>query len=143
MAGAGIIAMLSGLMISLQSVFNTNLKEAAGAWCTNTLTHGVGFLVSTIILFCVRDTNVAGLKSINKLYLLGGVLGVGIVYTVIVAITKMGPAKATMIILFTQIIASYIIQIFGLFGMEKTDFKWSSLLGIGIMLVGIVVFQHE
>ncbi|OOB80327.1 MAG: hypothetical protein BEN19_05515 [Epulopiscium sp. Nuni2H_MBin003] len=142
MAGAGIVAILSGLMMSVQGVFNTNLKNAAGAWFTNTLTHGVGFLLSLLILWCVRDTDVIGLRAVNKFYLLGGVLGVGIVYTVIVSITKMGPAKATMVILITQMTASYIIQLFGLFGMERASFSFSKVLGIGLMLAGIVVFQR-
>ncbi|OOB80557.1 MAG: hypothetical protein BEN19_04280 [Epulopiscium sp. Nuni2H_MBin003] len=137
------VAIISGLLMSIQGVFNTNLRNAVGAWFTNTITNGVAFLVSLIIVLYVKDANITGLKSVNKLYLLGGVLGVGIIYTVIVSITKLGPAKATMFILITQMTASYLIELLGLFGMEKGDFSWSKIGGIAMILTGIVVFTNN
>ncbi|OON99563.1 MAG: hypothetical protein ATN35_11990 [Epulopiscium sp. Nele67-Bin004] len=137
------VAIISGLFMSVQGVWNTALRGAVGMWFTNTLTHGVGFIVSLIALAYARDADITGLKAVNKMYLLGGVLGVGIVYTVIASIAKLGPAKATMIILITQMTASYLIELFGLFGMEKGSFSFVKLSGIAIILLGIIVFQHQ
>ncbi len=140
---ASMVAIVSGILMSVQGVFNANLRKAIGSWFTNTMVHGVGFIISLIILFIVKDANLTGLKAVNKIYLWGGALGVGIIYTVIVSVSKLGPAKATMFILITQMTASYLIELFGWFGMEKGAFSWTKLSGILIILGGILVFQSK
>ncbi|MDF2877030.1 MAG: hypothetical protein K0S30_126 [Clostridia bacterium] len=140
---SSLMAIASGILMSMQGVWNTRVTEKAGIWFTNTIVHLTGFLFCLCILFFTRDANIEGLKAVNKMYLLGGVLGAGIVYTVIVSIGKLGPAYAIMIILVAQIFASYLIELFGLFGTEKVPFMWTKLLGVGIMVGGIIVFQWK
>ncbi len=138
-----IIALLSGVLMSVQGVFNTRLQEKAGTWFTNTIVHTVGLVTSLIVLLFVRDAQLEGLKSVNKLYLLGGVLGAGIVYTVIVSITKLGPAQATMLILVAQMTGAYLIEVFGLFDTEKVPFSWVKVAAIALIIVGIIIFKWE
>lgn len=140
---ASIVAIISGLLMSIQGVFNTRVNEKAGLWFTNAIVNAIGLLTSLIVLAFVRDADLSGLKSVNKFYLLGGVLGAGIVYTVILSISKMGPAGATMLILIAQLIGSYLIELLGWFETEKVDFQWIKLLAIGIIIVGIVLFKWE
>ena len=52
-------------------------------------------------------------------------------------------AKAAMLIVISQLAAAWLIELFGLFGMEKTDFTVRKLLGMAVAVVGIVVFQWE
>lgn len=136
-----IIAIVSGLLMSIQGVFNTRITEKTGIWLANTTIHLIGLLTALIVLFFARDGHIQGLKSINKFYLLSGVMGVGIVYSVIVAISKMGPAQATLFILVAQVIGAYCIELFGLFGTEKVDFNWIKILGLMLMISGIIVFK--
>lgn len=75
--------------------------------------------------------------------LLGGVIGAFITYTVIVAINQLGPAKATMFIVSAQLIVSYIISLFGLFGTTKAGFAWTRLFGIAVMIGGIMLFKWD
>ena len=140
---ASLIAILSGVLMSVQGVFNTRVTQKSGIWFTNVIIHFIGLLACLIVLAFARDANLDGLKSVNKFYLLGGVIGVGIVYTVILSISKLGPAGATMLILIAQLLASYLIELFGLFGTEKVNFQWTKLLAVGIIAVGIVLFQWK
>ena len=43
----------------------------------------------------------------------------------------------------SQLAAAWLIELFGLFGMEKTDFTVRKLLGMAVAVVGIVVFQWD
>lgn len=138
-----IIAAVSGLLMSIQGVFNTRVQEKTGLWFTNAIVHGVGLLTSLIVLCFVRDADFSGLRTVNKWYLLGGVFGAGIVYTVMIAITKLGPAQATMLILIAQIIGAYTIELLGLFGTERVTFQWMKVLAILIIIAGIILFQWE
>ena len=73
--------------------------------------------------------------------LLGGVKGAFITWTVIKSMDGLGPAKATLLIVVTQILVSYIAEVFGLFGVEKAAFEWRKLIGAALAIAGIVVFR--
>ena len=80
--------------------------------------------------------------SIDRKYmLLGGVMGAFITWTVIKSMDGLGPAKATLLIVVTQILVSYIAEVFGLFGIEKAAFEWRKLIGAALAIAGIVVFR--
>ena len=83
-----------------------------------------------------------GMFSIDRKYmLLGGVMGAFITWTVIKSMDGLGPAKATLLIVVTQILVSYIAEVFGLFGVEKAAFEWRKLIGAALAIAGIVVFR--
>ena len=79
----------------------------------------------------------------NKYTLLGGVIGAFITITVIQSMGSLGPARAAMLIVISQLAVAYVIELFGLFGVEKVDFEWRRLLGMAIAIVGIVIFKWE
>ena len=51
--------------------------------------------------------------------LLGGAIGAFITYTVIQSVAALGPAKSIMLIVTSQLIAAYLIELFGLFGTQN------------------------
>ena len=65
------------------------------------------------------------------------------VSTVIQSMGSLGPARAAMLIVISQLAVAYVIELFGLFGVEKVDFEWRRLLGMAIAIVGIVIFKWE
>ena len=81
-----ICAIISGIAMSIQGVFNTRLGEKIGLWETTVLVQAIALICSLIISFFYGDGSYSNLKTANKLYLLGGVLGVIITFTVIKAL---------------------------------------------------------
>ena len=79
----------------------------------------------------------------NKYMLLGGILGALITYTVIKSMSGLGPAQAVMIIVTAQLLAAYLIELFGLFGTQKVDFQWHKLIGFAISIGGILLFKWD
>ena len=77
------------------------------------------------------------------LMLLGGVIGAFITFTVIKSMDALGPAKAVMLIVIAQLLAAYLIELAGIFGVEKADFSWRKVLGMAAAIVGVAVFQWE
>ena len=73
--------------------------------------------------------------------LLGGIMGALITYTVVRSMSSLGPAQAVIIIVTAQVLVAYLIELFGLFGVEKSDFQWSKLIGILLTISGIVLFK--
>ena len=44
----------------------------------------------------------------------------------------LGPAKAVMIIVVAQLLVAYLIELFGIFGVEKAAFEFKKLLGLAL-----------
>lgn len=138
-----IIAIISGIAMSVQGVFNTKLSDKIGTWETNTIVQGSALVLTLIILFFFGNGNFKELKSANKLYLLGGALGVVITFTVILSIKSLGTTVGIGTILIAQLLAASLIDAFGLFGSEKVPFSFHEILGIVIMIAGIVLFKWK
>lgn len=138
-----ILAIISGISMSLQGVFNTRLGEKIGIWETNVLVQGIGLVLTFLISLFLRDGNYRDLRSANKLYLLGGALAVVITFTVMKSIGDLGPTYAIGIILIAQLVAAALIDAFGLFGSEKLNFTLKEFIGVAFMLIGIIVFKWK
>ena len=138
-----IMSLISGALMSVQGVFNTRVTGGAGIWLTNAIVQGSAFIICMIALWITKDGNPRGLISVNKFYLLGGVIGAGITYTVIHGISALGPGYAIMLILISQMIVAYLIELLGLFGTKSPGFEWFKLIGVGLMIGGIIVFQWD
>lgn len=138
-----ICAIISGIAMSIQGVFNTRLGEKIGLWETTVLVQAIALICSLIISFFYGDGSYSNLKTANKLYLLGGVLGVIITFTVIKSVGSMGPTLGIEIILVAQLLAAALIDAFGLFGNEKIKFSLNNFIGIAIMIIGIVIFKWK
>lgn len=140
----GIIsAIISGIAMSIQGVFNTRLGEKIGVWETNVIIQGIAFIIGLIISLFFGKGNYSNLKDVSKIYLLGGILGVIITFTVMKSIGSMGPTLAIAIILIAQLLAAAFIDAFGLFGSEKIKFSLHQIVGVAIMLIGIVIFKWK
>ena len=79
----------------------------------------------------------------HRYLLLGGVIGAFITVTVIQSMSALGPDRSAMLIVVAQLAVAYIIELLGLFGVEKSPFEWRKLIGMGIAIVGIVIFKWE
>ena len=141
-----IVALVSGALMSIQGLFNTQLTEKTGSWLTNTFVQLTGFLLCLCIWMVKerKDAKFAELLTVEPKYLLtGGILGAFITFTVIMGMSALGPAKAVMLIVSAQLIVAYLIEVFGWFGVEKVGFDWMKLLGTGFFLAGIVLFKWK
>lgn len=140
-----LLSILSGALMSIQGVFNTGVTKQSSIWIAS------GFVQFSALLVCVaawfmtgRQGTVASLFAIdNKYMLLGGAMGAFITYTVIKGVDILGPAKANMFIIVTQLLVAYLIELFGLFGTEKASFDMSKLVGMLLLIAGVIVFKWK
>lgn len=137
-----IFALVAGLLMSVQGVFNTRVMDSSNMWATNSWIQLTAFAVSISMWFFNGKEDLFSVFNVsNKLYLFGGVIGAFITFTVIKSISDLGPIYATMLILLAQLVVSCIIEVFGLFGTEKIYFEWSKIIGVALMITGIIVFK--
>lgn len=141
-----IVALISGALMSIQGVFNTGVTKQTSTWLTAAWVALSGFVVA-IVLWAIFERGQAGIFSLahidHKYMLIGGVIGAFITWTVITAMAGLGPAKAVLLIIISQLLVAYLIELFGLFGVEKVQFQWTKLVGFLVSVVGFIIFQWD
>ena len=139
-----LIALLSGALMSVQGVFNTKVTETTGMWVSNALVQLTAFLVCILGWFIAGRDDILSIGKVEPRYLLlGGVIGAGITLTVIKSMDALGPAKAALLIVIAQLFVAYLIELFGLFGVDKEPFSWRKIGGLVLALIGISIFQWK
>ena len=138
------IALVSGALMSVQGVFNTQVTKSSSIWVASAFVQFTALIVCLAAwFFSDRSSFGALLKVEPKYMLLGGAIGAFITYTVIRSMEMLGPAKAAMLIVVAQLIVAYVIELLGWFGVEKQPLEWRKVVGMAVAIVGIVVFKWE
>lgn len=138
-----LVAIISGALMSIQGVWNSGVTKQTSIWTA------AGFVQFSALLVCVvawfisgKEKSIGSLLTVSpKYFLLGGILGAFITFTVIKSVELLGPAKSAMFIVSAQLIVSYIIEVFGLFGTEKEPFSWQKLCAAAVTVGGVIWFK--
>lgn len=138
------IALVSGALMSIQGVFNTQVTKSSSIWVASAFVQFTALLVCLAAWLCSDRSSFAALFKVEPKYmLLGGAIGAFITYTVIKGMELLGPAKAVMLIVIAQLIVAYVIELLGLFGTEKQPLEWRKVVGMGIAIAGVVIFKWK
>ena len=129
--------------MSIQGVMNTRLSEKTGLFLSNAYVQGTAFILSLIILIFAKNNNFRGFAEVNKFYLFGGLFGIAITLTVMMAVKGTSPAVAVSAILVSQLICAAVIDAFGIMGTEKVAFGWNKYAGAILMIAGVIIFKSK
>lgn len=137
-----VIALLSGALMSIQGVLNAAVTKQTSIWLSSGWVQFSALVVCIVMWFFTGRSEIGALWQVEPKYMLaGGVLGAFITYTVIRSVASLGPARSALLIVVCQIIVSYAIEVFGLFGVEKVGFEWRKVIGALVAIAGIVIFR--
>ena len=137
-------ALISGALMSIQGVFNTQVTKTSGTWVANSWVQFSALIICLIAWFFTGRSSFASLWQVESKYMLtGGIIGAFITFTVIKSMGSLGPARATMLIVVAQLLVSYLIEFFGIFGAEKQPFEWTKLFGMALCVGGIILFKWK
>lgn len=139
-----LIALLSGALMSIQGVFNTQVTKASGIWAASAFVQFTALLVCMGAWLIMERGSLMQVFSVQPKYmLLGGAIGAFITYTVIRSMDMLGPAKAVMLIVVAQLAVAYLIELFGLFGTDKQPWEWRKAIGMAVAIAGIIIFKWK
>ena len=138
------IALISGALMSIQGVFNTQVTKSSSIWAASAFVQLTALLVCLGAWLCADRSSLMRVFQVQPKYmLLGGAIGAFITYTVIKSMELLGPAKAVMLIVVAQLLVAYVIELFGMFGAEKQPWEWKKAIGMLLAIVGIVIFKWK
>lgn len=136
-------AIAAGAAMSLQGVFNARLSEKAGLFTSGAFVQTMAAALAIAAALIARDGGMRQLGQTNRVYWLGGVLGLVITLTVMLATRSLGPGAAVSVILVAQLLTAAAFDAFGWFGTEKTAFTWRQWTGLAAMIGGAILFQRK
>lgn len=134
---------IAGAAMSVQGVMNTRLGEKIGIYESNAFVQGTAFILSLLAVWILGKGSFRELAGVNKLYLLGGVLGLVITVTVMLGIGKLSPTVAISTILISQLFVAALIDAFGWLGSEQVAFGWNKYVGLAVMIGGVLLFKWK
>lgn len=138
------IALISGALMSIQGVFNTQVTKSSSIWAASAFVQLTALLVCLGAWICTDRSSLMRVFQVQPKYmLLGGAIGAFITYTVIKSMELLGPAKAVMLIVVAQLIVAYAIELLGMFGSEKQPWEWKKAIGMVLAIAGIVIFKWK
>lgn len=136
-----LLAFMAGSLVSLQNIFNSKVNERAGAWATTTLVLALGFAASLTLGLIFEGKQMFNLQHMRPWYWFSGVIGVGIVMSLVQGMRLLGPTYAVSIALTSQLGLALLWDSFGWLGLEKVPFTFTKLIGVLAIVGGILVFK--
>ena len=138
------IALISGALMSIQGVFNTQVTKASSIWTARAFVQLSALAVCLGAWACTDRSNLLQVFRVEPKYmLLGGAIGAFITYTVIKSMDMLGPARAVMLIVVAQLAVAYVIELFGWFGVERQPWEWRKAIGMAVAVAGIIIFKWK
>ncbi|WP_312117094.1 DMT family transporter [Brevibacillus reuszeri] len=136
-----LLALMAGSLVSLQNIFNTKVNEHAGTWTTTTIVLGMGFLASFTIGLLIEGGHLFSISRMQPWYWFSGMIGVGVVISLVQGIRLLGPTYAISIVLTSQLVFALLWDSLGWFGLERVPFTLKQLAGVLVIVAGVIVFK--
>lgn len=141
-----LLVTLVGLGVAVQAAMNAQLGATLQAPIASSLWN---FTLGTLVLALLLGLGLFGRPSPGALLsapwwaYLGGVLGAIFVTTTVLAVPRVGTAVTLGSIICGQLIGALLIDTFGWLGVKPIPLSPSRLAGIGLLIAGVIMVQHE
>ncbi|TQR34461.1 hypothetical protein DMB92_00410 [Campylobacter sp. MIT 99-7217] len=142
-----LIAFLMGVAITFQAGVNASLAKSL-----NSTALVAGFISLFIGAFCIGsvalfkgDLNLSLFKELASQEwwkFLGGILGAFFLFATILLAPKIGFANMFILALVGQLLTSFLLDSFGIFG-EAKSISFEKILGLCLLLVSLLIFYAK
>lgn len=136
-----VLALIAGSLVGIQNVFNSKVNEGVGTWTTTAIVLAMGFIASFSIGLAVEGKQLFDLSNMKTWYWFSGIIGVGVVLSVVQGVKRLGPTYAISIVMASQIGFALLFDSLGLLGLDKVPFTGKQAIGVLVIVGGIVVFK--
>lgn len=139
-----LVVLLAGALVAIQTSFFSLIHK--GLKHPLLSLSAIFFIAAIFVLigFCLQPSALPDKQTLVHIpwyAWLGGILGVAYVTCVMTLAPKMGIAMITVTSVLGQLIASMLIDHFGLFGTAAQPISIGKLLGIAVMTTGVALMK--
>lgn len=138
------LAFILGIGMAIQAPINASLGGQINSLPMASL---INFLVGSVALtlLCLCSGVFGGLDArlfadVPLWKYIGGILGACFVFFGVMLMPRIGASAFVMLVIVGQLIASMMVDKFGLFNMAVREVGLTRLAGLGVMLLGLLVY---
>jgi len=132
-----LIALVSGVAITLQGQFMGLLDRTLGTKESVFITYGSGGLLITLLMLASRGGNLRAGSGLPWYAFTTGILGLLIVGSIGFVVPRLGAARAFTLIVASQFLMAAVIDHFGFFGADLRPVDATRALGLVVMMAGV------
>lgn len=132
------MAFTLGIIITLMITLNGLLATYIGNFYATVVINTIG-LIAVSIVKIIRKEPFRFKTDLPLYFYLVGVLGVSIVFLNNFSFKNLGATTTVALLLLGQLVASQLVDHFGLFGMDKHPFHKQKLIGFIVIIAGILL----
>ena len=141
MSGSGLattLAVAAGLAGSVQIALMSRLGERIGVFQALGFSTLLTAVLAFVLLLVLRRSAAGYERALHQPWwmLMGGVMGLLIIFTITYAGPRIGVAATVGILIAGQLAMGAAIDKWGLFGSARIDLHWPRLLGIALLAAG-------
>lgn len=140
-----LLAFIAGAMMPVQAVTNNKMATVSGSPILAAL---ISFCVGTVALFVyliasgASLSKIASAKDAPAIAWIGGLLGAFFVTATLLLAPRLGVAVTFTLVIAGQMLASIIIDHYGLLGVPVQQISVAKLAGILLVTVGVVLIRR-
>src|SRR5450830_1592871 len=145
-AGLLALAAIAGAVVPFQSAINANLGRGLGhpLWATLvSLLVSMAVLLPVMLALRLPFPNLEFATRAPTWIWLGGVFGVCFVALAVLLVPKLGAGGFVALALAGQVVASLVLDHFGLFGLVERQMTLPRVSGVVLLLAGVVLIQFS
>lgn len=135
----GIVAILGGAAIVLQSQFMGLMDKQLGTLESVFITYSGGGLLVALLMLLAKGGNLKAWQSVPWYAYTSGVLGLVIVGVISYIVPRLGLATAFTVMVATQFVLGTVVDQYGFLGAEVHVLSISKLVGLGLLFVGVIL----
>ncbi len=143
---AVLVTVAAGGFVAAQAPANNVLSKSLGTFGAASVNFVVGTICVLVITFAFAG-GIAGDEGAGSppwyYWLLGGLGGVAIVVSTLVAVRELGAGGVTAAVIAGQLTLSVVLDRLGVLGLEERAVTWDKVLGIVLLAAGTVLVVRE
>ena len=145
-AGLLLLAVIAGAVVPFQSAINANLGRSLGhpLWATlASLLVSIVVLLPVIVAMSLPLPTLAFITKAPLWMWAGGAFGVCFISLALMLLPKLGASGFIALALAGQVIASLVLDHFGLFGLVERQMTLPRVLGAVLLIAGVALIQFS
>ncbi|MGM7702591.1 DMT family transporter [Pseudalkalibacillus sp. Hm43] len=132
-----ITVFMGGVAVAVQASINGGLGKQIGVIEGAFLSFLIGTVSLLIIMLVFGKGNILQASTVPKWQLTGGILGAFYVYTMVLSVPRIGVAAVLVTVIAAQLIASSLIDHFGLLGVKQIPIDGQRIFGFILLLAAL------
>ena len=142
---AVLLTAFTGGLVALQAPINSMLGRSIGTWQAAFVSFAVGTVALALIASLATGglSQIAGVRDVSAIYLMGGLLGAAYVTSILVTVRTLGAGGVVAATIAGQLAISVVVDHFGLLDVERQPVTAVKLAGLALLAAGTYLVVRD